>query len=484
MEQLPVLSSPMLSIIATLTGAFLGLAVAVQVVQELWKYLTSSKSITYAKTLADFLGPWSQRLQSDGATLQLQVRGPLQWFRVRPRGVLLPMTKDQLLSAMDRLQGGWLSRGIEVLKTESRIQQGSAAQPSPQLAAFRSELGKADGETPGYREAQRLKEFFDTWVEKRHPKDDPVDAAVLLEGFYENFVPDRRRVEENYPQFEQNLAYAYQRRNLRQTFFFALLIALVFKFPADRLYSAAKATPEERAFEFLSEVVTLAEEIDPKLTEPEAEDAEPDAPTTAAGTDDAPDAGTAGADDEATAGADPPTATPEAPSTGDDDNGGGEKTSDGDQKRESAKSGLPKIAREDLRHTRRLLGLLERHLSETNKPPKSGKDCKEEQDGTGGPEGTNTEGTNTEGTNTEGTADNEAKKGDESKEDKETGNQNSDDDLSIWQKLYAYLSYLLFCAVTAVFVSFGAPFWHRLSEALVRSRGVIPKTSATDEERN
>ena len=388
MQQLPVLSSPLLAIIATLTGAFLGLAVAVQVIQELWKYLSSSKATTYAKVLADFLGPWTERLYAEGATLPLQVRGPLQWFRVRPRGVLLPMTKDQLLSAMDRIQGGWLGRSIEALKAETRIQQGSPTQLSPRLVDFRNELEKADGETPGYRDAQRLSKFFDTWVEKRHQKDDAVDAAALLEGFYETFVPDRRRVEENYPQFEQNLAYAYQRRNLRQTFFFGFLIAVVLGFPADKLYSMAKATPEDRAFEFLNEVVTLAEEIDPTLAEKMAVEDKP----TEAGAE-------AAADNEATADAD---------------------------------SGLPKSAREDLQRTRRLVEMLGNELE------------------TGG----------------------------EQKSAKEPPN------LEEAIRKALHWRNLLFCAVTAVFVSFGAPFWHRLSEALVRSRGVSPKIDGNDEARS
>ncbi|MCG6963483.1 MAG: hypothetical protein LJE95_09475, partial [Acidobacteria bacterium] len=54
-------------------------------------------------------------------------------------------------------------------------------------------------------------------------------------------------LEEGSEQLERNFTYAYRRRNLRQTFTIAALMAVVFNLPFGRLYEQAAAMPPEAA---------------------------------------------------------------------------------------------------------------------------------------------------------------------------------------------------------------------------------------------
>src|SRR5262245_10795758 len=108
----------------TLAAIFLGLAAAVQIIQEFYKYLSRSEAKTYRNVLVDFAGPWIEQLFQPGVVNDLQVRGPFQIRKVRPQGVLLPLPKDELLRAIERLAPVWVRRTLEQLQVERELQDG------------------------------------------------------------------------------------------------------------------------------------------------------------------------------------------------------------------------------------------------------------------------------------------------------------------------------------------------------------------------
>lgn len=248
----------MLDTILALSAMFLGLSLAVQVIQELWKFLTSTKASTYRMVLKDSLGPWVDQLYEAGPASGFQVRRPFQFFRSNPEGVLLPMKKEELLEAMDTVASDWLGYGLETLKREVRLQRDGAAPPSPH---FRRALGKiataGEGREPESRNARQVQRFLTTWLNeearaRKEPDDGEaseaadLDARRLLEGFYLEFFPDRLKVDREFGQIQHNFDHVYHRRNLLLSFVFGLLLAIVLCFPFDALYrQAATLSPQE-----------------------------------------------------------------------------------------------------------------------------------------------------------------------------------------------------------------------------------------------
>lgn len=161
------LSSSALATLLALAATFLGLAAAVQILQEFWKHLSRSEARTYQKVLIDFAGPWIQQLLQPGVLNDLEVRGPFQLRKVRPKGVLLPLPKDELLRAAERVAPVWVRRTIEQLQVERELQ---ASDPnldrSPAWQQLLSEMQTLDPEDPTFWDAERVRDFLDEWREK------------------------------------------------------------------------------------------------------------------------------------------------------------------------------------------------------------------------------------------------------------------------------------------------------------------------------
>jgi hypothetical protein len=88
-----------------MTAWFLGLSILVQVLQELWKFITSSKARSFEKALADFIGPFVVgRLRQDPL---LAVRGPLQFRRVSTAGRVLPLDAADLTASLEKSAPEW-----------------------------------------------------------------------------------------------------------------------------------------------------------------------------------------------------------------------------------------------------------------------------------------------------------------------------------------------------------------------------------------
>ncbi len=254
-----------LDALLAMAAILLGLSIAAQVLQEIYKYVTASKARMYKMALGDFIGQdrveklYDERPDAEpdkAADIEsLFLRGPFQFgWKDKKKARLLPLEKENLLNALEDTAPAWNRKAIEVLKKEAELQQGAPAKPSPILLGLIAEAWKGYwAEETGPSETF---DFLERWgaVSKPVPPAlepkpaDTVDASRLLEGYYQEFLRERDRVETRFEQFNANFEHAYSRRNLRQTLLLALVLAVGLNLPFTELYRQAKGlTPEEAA---------------------------------------------------------------------------------------------------------------------------------------------------------------------------------------------------------------------------------------------
>lgn len=256
---MPLVNSPLLSTVLALAATLLALSVVIQIFQEIYKYLTQSKSRAYANSLKDFLGPWANLLYRPGVLFNLEVRGPFQFKRISPRGSLQPLAKDDLLRAMERTCPPWVQRAAKALELECRLDQRTESGASANWTQFLAELSKVERAETGYWDAFEVARFLSAWGHNWEPGSSEgsigeitvagnrfVPANVRI-AFRQRFMPHIERAATDYTQFERNVDYSYQRRNLRQTFVLAFLLALLFDLPFYRLYNMARAVTPDQA---------------------------------------------------------------------------------------------------------------------------------------------------------------------------------------------------------------------------------------------
>ena len=274
MPQMNSVLTPLLAI----TAWFLGLSVLVQVLQELYKFLTSSKSRAFEHALADFAGPFVVgRLQQDA---RLTVRGPLQFRRVSIAGRVLPMNADDLASAIEKAAPEWQRLVARALDFEVALQKGRPAAPSPRLGQTiagltqQLETSGTDTQSATFGDATNVARFLWDWKVIRdngRVTDAELDAARVREAFTREFFPQLDTIERHYDQFLQNFGYQYRRRNLRQTFTLAFLVTVLLNLPFEQIYVRATALSPEQA-------IALAEGAQRLYTEAQRVPAGPDRP--------------------------------------------------------------------------------------------------------------------------------------------------------------------------------------------------------------
>jgi len=266
---LPSFGSPLLSTLLALAATFLALSIVVQIVQEFYKYITKSKSRAYENALMDFLGPWASQLFRPGVLFNLQARGPFQFKRLSPRGALLPMDRDDLMRALERTCSPWVKRATDAIQMECQLQQDGSVGASTNWKRFLGELGKVEKAEAGYWDAHEVAILLADWGHDwkksaaadesgrigdlivadggNETRNGGFDASELRVAFRRRFMPHIDKAAADFPQFERNSSYAYQRRNLRQTFILAFLLALAFDLPFDKLYAKASVVTPETA---------------------------------------------------------------------------------------------------------------------------------------------------------------------------------------------------------------------------------------------
>jgi len=212
--------------------------------------------------------------------LQLQVRGPMQLWRSRPQGRLLPLSRRELKRALEETSPPWIQRTLHALEIENRLASPTSTGWSPNWHSFVSELERTAAGSPGYSTAQDIIRFLTNWgaIERSSGETEgqrPLllrsfqPPQALLVAFRQQFLPHIERVEEQYGQFLRNFEHAYRRRNLRQTFLFGLLITLAFNLPLQRLWREAAALSPQQAMELAERAKALYDkaQADPKSAE-------------------------------------------------------------------------------------------------------------------------------------------------------------------------------------------------------------------------
>jgi hypothetical protein len=259
-----ITSTGMLSTIIAIAAAFLALSLLVQVIQELYKHLTSSRSRAYVNALTDFLGPHARQLVQPGKIPDLQVRGPFQFLRRRPTGHLEPMDKDDLIVALERTAAPWIQRALSSLRLEAGLAKATEWKLSPSFNQFLLQLEGVKPGAPGYSTALDVREFFDTWKIKAGDTDmKPFDTSALLKALRQRFLPNVVRADESFSQLVKNFDHAYRRRNLRHTFTFGLLLALIAQQPLWEIYRSAKTVPIDQAIAAAEQARALYAQLAP-----------------------------------------------------------------------------------------------------------------------------------------------------------------------------------------------------------------------------
>jgi hypothetical protein len=266
------MNSSLLSAMLALAATMLGLSILVQIVQEVYKYLFSSKEKSYTNALIDFLGPWASQILEPGRVMKLQIRGPMQWFRFRPKQRLLPMERGELVSALELTAPTWVRQALERLKMEVDFQKdktsAASPSPSPNWENLLTDLGNVEKGSPGYWSASQIKDFLlnhGHLIPGAHPLPDSEQgrpeklgkvefsktqtwiASEILKAFQHQFLPHIVRAGDHFAQLQRNFEYQYERRNLRQTFIIALVMALLFNLSLQRLYQHATAVSPDEA---------------------------------------------------------------------------------------------------------------------------------------------------------------------------------------------------------------------------------------------
>ncbi|HEX4952869.1 MAG TPA: hypothetical protein VF017_05675 [Thermoanaerobaculia bacterium] len=247
MDQLAgLLPSSLLSTLLALAATFLGLAAAVQILQESYKYLSWSEARIYRKVLVDLAGPWIERLFEPGMVKDLAVRGPFQLRALRPPRVLLPLAQDELREATERLAPAWVREVVEQLRQEREVQAAASGLPiwSPAWAALVEKLRGVDPGDPAHSTAGEILAFLDSWSQGGGDSQ-RLDARTILVAFEQRFLPQVVRLDKLFPRLERNLGYANRRRNLRHTFSISLLLAVGLDLPFDALLKSASSVSLE-----------------------------------------------------------------------------------------------------------------------------------------------------------------------------------------------------------------------------------------------
>lgn len=242
-----LLGSSLTTVVVGMAATLLALALLVQVLQEMWKYLFKTRASVYSRVLTDFLGPVAQRMMEPGVLPEFTARGPFQFLRLRPEGMLLPLGKDDLVVCLERVSTPWYRRALRALRAEVDVQQGTPRSASPVWLGFMRELvGAAEGGPGAQSRLDLIGCFRELGADAAKPPD-PFDAARALQVFRERFMPHVLDAQRRFGRLGELFDYQYKRRNTALTFAFGAVIAFLLGFPAQEVYRRAAAMSPEQA---------------------------------------------------------------------------------------------------------------------------------------------------------------------------------------------------------------------------------------------
>lgn len=265
------MDTQILTTIIGVAATILALSVAVQIIQEMYKYFTSSQSRVYVKVLTDHLGSIAKEIASAPDFADLRTRGPFEILRRRPTGRLLPLEPDELRVAAERTAPLWVQRTLDQLRLEADARSG-AGEPSAAWTAFLKKLSSVARGARGYETAREIAEFLIEHGHTRIPgkndvgtvKYDPespgiFDPGLLIKAFEKKFVPHIVKVTESTGMLENHLDYATGRRNLRHTVVIGFLVAAAVSLPIQDIYRSAATMSPDKVIEYAEAVMDLYE---------------------------------------------------------------------------------------------------------------------------------------------------------------------------------------------------------------------------------
>lgn len=259
-----------LDVLLALAAVFLGLSLAVQVIQELYKFVTTSKARAYRKALIDFVGEKIDVSRKDRTLGGMLLRGPFQWL-ARQRPVhLLPSDSGELVQAVERTAHPAVQEALQHVRDEQARQGGVPRSPSPALRHWFDELCKTAQKDPCAQEVVTHLEQLGVAAraDAQAPGGEAIslsggsfDAASVLDSLQECFVKEARTAEREFEQFATNFDYAYRRRNVRQTLVIGFLLAILLNLPINALYRQARSLSPEQVSQLAESALKLEESI-------------------------------------------------------------------------------------------------------------------------------------------------------------------------------------------------------------------------------
>ena len=254
--------SSILSVILGAAAMLLALALLVQVLQEMWKHLLSTRAAVYTKVLHDFLGPAALLLAEPGVLTDLKSRGPFQFLRLRPQGKLLPLGREDLIEGLERTTSVWMRRALRALRAEVALQNGAVGPPSAAWRRFLRELDQTAPGGPGDSDRRDLLQFFAE--ESGGASSELVgsfDAARVLRALRERFMPYALDAERHFGRLGALFEFQYGRRNLLLSFTFGVAAAFLLGFPIQTIIQRSSAMSPEETAALASSVVALSEQV-------------------------------------------------------------------------------------------------------------------------------------------------------------------------------------------------------------------------------
>ena len=137
-----ILDDSLLTTILTLAATFLGLSIVVQVIQELYKYLRSSKAKVYEVALIDFFRLLAHELLQPSFLLDILIGDSMQIMKVRSKSWIFLFNKEERSYSLERSAPPWIDQTLNKLNYKVDCQSDNFIACSISLEEYLNELGK------------------------------------------------------------------------------------------------------------------------------------------------------------------------------------------------------------------------------------------------------------------------------------------------------------------------------------------------------
>lgn len=260
------MNASILDIFLAFSAIIVSLSIIIQTLQEIYKYLTNSKSKAFSKAMYDYMGTLFDKIIQAPNIQDTKGRGPFQIFNFRPKDYIAPITKSQFEEALHSTLPTWKKILREKLIAESKLQNGTSALESVEWKLFVEQLTQAEAYSSNKSYFKEVIDFMKEWnLIVDNPNKNQVildknyilnsasfDANQILKAFEIRFLDDHKYYIENYSHFYAKFTEQYKRRNFRQSFVIALLFCLVLNLPIQEIVKAAKSLKYEDALKILN----------------------------------------------------------------------------------------------------------------------------------------------------------------------------------------------------------------------------------------